>query len=299
MRIIPPALQAHLDSGTTTLCTCWRLTRADGVRLGFTDHDRDLTFDGTTFEAATGFTATEVRETVGGNVDNLEVEGALTSGRLTPEDLANGVYDDAGVEIWRVNWQAPAGRVLLRRGSLGEIGHGGASFTAEVRGLAHYLQQQQGRTYQYACDAVLGDARCGVTLNGAAYTGTGAVLTSPLPQRLTVSGLAGYATGWFTRGLLTWTSGADAGRKAMVRAHGVSGGGVTLDLWQRPVTAIGPGSTFTITAGCDQQFATCKAKFANGVNFRGHPHMPGNDFISRYPNRDDARHDGASLYRAP
>ena len=43
--------------------------------------------------------------------------------------------------------------------------------------------------------------------------------------------------------------------------------------------AIAPGDTFTITAGCDKQFATCGAKFANAVNFRGFPHMPGNDYI--------------------
>jgi hypothetical protein len=41
-----PALQAHLDDGTTTLSWCWRITRADGVTFGFTDHDRTLSFDG-------------------------------------------------------------------------------------------------------------------------------------------------------------------------------------------------------------------------------------------------------------
>ena len=58
----------------TTLCWCWRLTRRDGVNMGFTDHDRDLQFDGTTFEAAAGFTASEIRRSVGLSVDNLEVD---------------------------------------------------------------------------------------------------------------------------------------------------------------------------------------------------------------------------------
>jgi hypothetical protein len=65
MKTLSPALQAHLDTGATTLCWCWRLTRRDGVKLGFTDHDRDLVFDGTTFEAAAGFTATEIKDAVG------------------------------------------------------------------------------------------------------------------------------------------------------------------------------------------------------------------------------------------
>ena len=82
MKILAAGLQAHLDSGTTTLCWCWRLTRRDGVIYGFTDHDQDLTFDGTTFEAQAGFTATEIRDSVGLSVDNLEVESALSSDRL-------------------------------------------------------------------------------------------------------------------------------------------------------------------------------------------------------------------------
>ncbi len=105
MRELPAGLQSHLDSGAATMCWCWRLTRRDGVRLGFTDHDRDLTFDGTTFAASTGFTATQMKESVGLNIDNLNAVGALTSATLNEDELAAGVFDDAGVELFRVNWQ--------------------------------------------------------------------------------------------------------------------------------------------------------------------------------------------------
>jgi uncharacterized phage protein (TIGR02218 family) len=201
MKSFPPGLQAHLDSGATTLCWCWRLTRRDGAKLGFTDHDRDLVFDGTTFEAATGFTASEIRDTVGLSVDNLEVESALTSGRLSEEHLAAGLYDDARVEIFRVNWQVPEQRVLMRAGSLGEVSRAGASFRTEVRGLAHYLQQPKGRLFQYTCDADLGDARCGVNLLAASYRGTGTVAVLKSARSFTATGLDGFADGWFTRGL--------------------------------------------------------------------------------------------------
>ena len=49
MKALLPELAAHLASGTTTLCWCWRLARRDGVVMGFTDHDKALTFDGTTY----------------------------------------------------------------------------------------------------------------------------------------------------------------------------------------------------------------------------------------------------------
>jgi len=295
MRAIPAALQAHLDTGATTLCWCWRITRRDGIGLGFTDHDRDLDFEGTAFEAASGFDATEVRETVGLSVDNVDVEGALRSDRLDAADLEAGLYDNADVEIWRVNWQAPDERVLIRSGSIGEVRRGPLAFIAEVRGLAHVLQQEQGRTFQYACDALVGDGRCGVNLNVAAHRGTGTIGAIVSDLRFKASGLAGFAAGWFAQGKLTWTSGANDGLAAEVKLHAKSGGAVTIELWQRMSGALAVGDGFLITAGCDKQLATCRSKFVNAVNFRGFPHMPGNDFIARVPKLEGRDHKGKKL----
>ena len=61
MKNLSPALQAHLDDGATTLSWCWQITRSDSVALGFTDHDRALSFDGTAFEPESGFAASEIR----------------------------------------------------------------------------------------------------------------------------------------------------------------------------------------------------------------------------------------------
>jgi uncharacterized phage protein (TIGR02218 family) len=281
MKALPPALAAHLASGATTLCWCWRLTRRDGTTMGFTDHDRDVVFDGTTFEAAAGFEAGEIRDTAGLSVDDLEVTSALSSERLAEPDLAAGLYDDARVEIWRVNWQDPAQRLLMRAGSLGEVKRAGSTFAAEVRGLSHYLQQTQGRLFQYTCDADLGDVRCGIALGGPAYTGVGTVIGSTSARRFTASGLAVFASDWFTRGLVRFTSGAAAGQGVEVKAHLVQGGVVTIELWQPARGPLVAGQTFEVTAGCDKHLATCREKFGNTVNFRGFPHMPGNDALTR------------------
>jgi uncharacterized phage protein (TIGR02218 family) len=280
MKELPPDLAAHLATGVTTLCWCWRLTRRDETRQGFTDHDRDLVFDGTTFEAAAGFTASEIKDAVGLSVDNLEVTSALSSERLHEADLAAGLYDDARVEIFRVNWEAPAQRVLMRAGSLGEVKRAAGGFTAEVRGLAHYLQQPKGRLFQYACDADLGDARCGIDLEAPGFRGTGAVLTVASARRFTAAGLDAFASGWFTHGLLTFTSGAASGQAIEVKLHAKAGAVVTLELWQPARLPLAAAQTFTVSAGCDKQLGTCRAKFANAASFRGFPHMPGNDFLA-------------------
>lgn len=285
MKTLSPGLQAHLDSGVTTLCWCWRLTRRDGVQIGFTDHDRDLSFDGTVFEAAAGFTATEMKHSIGLGVDNLEVESALTSDRLREEDLAAGLYDDAQVEIFRVNWSNPEQRVLMRAGSLGEVSRSGASFRAEVRGLAHYLQQPNGRLFQYTCDADLGDRRCGVDLDAGGFRGSGTIIALVSARAFEISGLDAFVSGWFSRGLLKFVSGANGGRTIEVRTHRLRDGIAVVELWQEPPQAVAIGDAVELTAGCDKQLATCRERFGNVVNFRGFPHMPGNDFVTSYVRR--------------
>jgi uncharacterized protein (TIGR02217 family) len=193
MRVLSAGLQDHLDGAATTLCWCWRITRNDGTKLGFTDHDRDLAFDGTSFEASTGFTGTEIAGSVGLNVDTLDVEGALKSERLNEADLVAGLYDNALIEIYRVNWADPAQRVLMRYGNLGEVSRGQHHFSCEVRGLAHELQQPKGRIVQFACDADLGDQRCKINLDQPAYLTNGGevanLTASPRMFDVTVSTL--------------------------------------------------------------------------------------------------------------
>jgi uncharacterized phage protein (TIGR02218 family) len=292
--VLPAGLQSHLDTGATTLCWCWRVTRNDGVAFGFTDHDRDLVFDGTSFEAASGFTGTEIAGAVGLNVDTLDVESAITSERLSEDDLAAGLFDNAPIEIFRVNWQEVSQRVLMRYGNLGEVSRGQTHFKAEVRGLAHELQQPKGRIVQFACDADLGDQRCTVDLDLPAFQGTGAVTAVADRRTFTVSGLGAFDEDWFTRGLLAWTSGANAGRKAEAKLHSKRDGVVTLELWHAMSEEVDVGDGFIITAGCDKHFKTCVAKFDNAVNFRDFPHVPGVDFALTYPDRG-GKNDGGSM----
>jgi uncharacterized phage protein (TIGR02218 family) len=295
MKTLPAGLQAHLSSGATTLAWCWRLMRTDGAACGFTDHDRDIAFDATTFEAASGFTGSDMRQSVGLSVDNLDVTGALRSDRLGEADLAGGLFDGARIEIWRVNWAEPEQRLLMMAGSIGEVKRGELGFTAELRSLAHELGQQQGRTYQYACDATLGEARCGVDLDSPSYKGAGSVLAASSAYLFTASGLDAFADTWFAGGLLTWTSGANANRQMEVKRFANAGGAAEIELWRSMASAIAPGDGFIVTAGCDKTFATCQAKFANPLNFRGFPHMPGNSYVLAYPVSGDPSNDGASM----
>jgi uncharacterized phage protein (TIGR02218 family) len=290
MRVIAPALQAHLDSGVTTLCHCWRMILKSGEVFGFTDHDRTLVFDGTNFEAQAGFTASEMEQALGLSVDNLEAEGALSSTAIDATRLKRGDYDHAAIEVWRVNWSDVTQRVLLRKGHLGEVTHDGAKFSAELRGLSHLLDQERGRLFAFGCDAELGDVRCGVNLELPAFKGT-ATVTAIAGNVLTVSGVSGFADDWFSAGTLSIGT-----RKLSVKRHRNEGATATIALWQEAAGLIAAGNSVVLRVGCDKRFATCRARFSNAVNFRGFPHMPGNDFVARFAASDDVN-DGGRMRR--
>lgn len=294
MKALPPALQAHLDEGTTTLAWCWRIVRADGVTLGFTDHDRTLTFEGTDFEPESGFAASEVRSGSDLSVDAQDAQGVLSSDRITETDIIDGRWDNAAVEVWRVNWAATSQRLLMRRGAIGQIRRGRLAFVAELRSLAHVLGQTVGRTFQATCDAALGDARCGVSLEAPSFKGTGAIIDLLRDRAFTASGLGGFSSGWFSFGTLDWTSGANAGRRAEVLSHDLVDGVAFLTMLEAPVRAIAATDTFNIRAGCDKRIATCGTKFVNVANFRGFPNIPGQDAVLRYATTDGG-HEGAVL----
>ena len=294
MKSLSHALQAHLDDGTTTMSRCWRISRADGVALGFTDHDRTLTFDGTAFEPESGFAASEIRSGSDLAVDAQDASGVLTSDRITETDILEGRWDNAAVELWRVNWANSSQRVLLRRGAVGQIRRGRMAFVAEVRSLAHVLGQTVGRTFQAGCDALLGDARCGIDLENAIYKGNGVDTDLLRDRAFMASGLSSFEAGWFTSGTLTWTSGATAGRTTEVLSHGLTDAIATLTLLEAPVRPIAEGDSFITRAGCDKRIATCSTKFANAVNFRGFPSIPGQDAVLRYASQDGG-HEGGVL----
>ena len=295
MRAIPSALQAKLDSGVTTLARCWKVTRRDGVVMGFTDHDRDLVVDGVTCRAGTGFAASEATSRFDLAVDGAEISGALADQSLTDADLAAGRYDAAGIETWLVDWSEPALKLLTARGTLGEVKREAHAFTAEVRGLADALSQESGRLYTLRCGADLGDQRCKIDLTAPALRGSGAVSALEGTSVFIASGLGGFADDWFSAGRLTWSGGANAGLAIEIKQHRVLAGVVRLTLWQAMPEPIAPGDTFSVTAGCDKRFATCRDRFANADNFRGFPHIPGNDFLLATPSPGAPGNDGQSL----
>jgi uncharacterized phage protein (TIGR02218 family) len=296
MRPIPSPLAEKLSAEATTLARCWRVTRRDASVLGFTDHDDDLTFDGTTFRAAPGLDARAASAAFGLATGGGEVTGALSDEALTEHDLAAGLWDAATVECFLVDWTDVTARMRLSVGEIGEVRRSGGGFVAEVRGMAHRLAQPVGRRFTAQCDAALGDARCGVMLDVPAYAAATTVLAPAGALAVTAENLEAYEPGWFTGGTLTWTTGANTGRVAAIRDHALAGSIATLALWDAPLAEPQPVDAFVVRAGCDKRAETCRLKFANILNFRGFPMIPGSDRALGYPSSADGAHDGGSWF---
>jgi uncharacterized phage protein (TIGR02218 family) len=278
MKPTTPALAAHLAGEVTTLATCWRLERADGWVRGFTDHDRELVVDGLTYVASTGFLPSAIKTASDLSVDNLDVDGFLDDAALRAEDLIAGLFDGARIEVFIVNWADLAqGRLLLRKGFLGEIKRADQRFSAEIRGLSYRLQQTAGKLYSRLCRVDLGSSECGVALGPR--TDTYAV--TQVIAADTVRIVTARATGFFTFGKATFTTGANAGAINEVLLHD----GQTIRLFVPMPRPIVVGDQIVLVAGCDKTPETCNAKFANILNFRGEPHIPGNDKVFSYPVR--------------
>ena len=282
MKSLPAGLSAALAGGVTTFAYCWRVTRHDGAVLGFTEHDGDLRYAGTTFAAATGFTATQIEQSLGLSVDNLEAQGALSSSTLTEADILAGRYDDAIVDLFWVNWADTTMGVQIASGNIGDVKRQGLAFSAEFRSIANRLNQKIGWTYERTCSAKLGDDRCRVALASNAYQAVATAETTGLTAQIIVAGLSGYANDWFSGGTLQFTAGGNDGLDFEIKTHLKTSGVDILELWLPTPFALAYGDTAAVTAGCRKTFAVCKSKFANGVNFRGFPLIPGTDVVTRY-----------------
>lgn len=215
MRNLEGGLASRVESGAARLCHVWLLERRDGMRAGFTDHDRPLDFEGVICRADSGWTAGAARAAEGLDAGGYAVAGGLDDAGLSESEIAEGLYDGARVQLWRVDWQEPTARVRLWCGTLCRIRREGEGFVADLEGPLAALDRVVGRTYGRDCDAVLGDERCGLT------------------------------------------------------AEAITG------------------------RTCDRSWRTCTGVFGNGVNFRGFPDVPGDDFIFARP-EGGARHDGGS-----
>jgi uncharacterized phage protein (TIGR02218 family) len=280
MKTVSPSLLQHLQDCVTTLATCFKITRLDGVVYGFTSWDRPLVLDGVSYQATESLVSSALESTSDLTPDNVDIQGALNHDILDAVDLMSGVYDGASVDVFRVNYQdLPTSlmdtRILwLRRAVIATVSFENGRFVAELRGLTEKLKKAHLDLYSPTCRARrLGDWSCGISLNS--HQNTHSVTTVTDGRRFGANNPK--ADNYYRFGIVRWTSGQNTGREFVVKAY--ASGQFTLAF--APPFAVAAGHTFVATRGCDRQFSTCRDVFNNVKNFRGEPPhlLPGEDKI--------------------
>lgn len=265
-----------LDKELTAAALCWRLERTDGVALGFTSHDRDLRLGGLVYRALPGMLPSAVSLSDGFEADNLDIKGALTSDAINAADLAAGRWDGAALAIFIADWEDPAAEpVALAHGTIGDVAVKRGGFEADLRGPAAALERQVVEQTSPECRAELGDKRCRVDMAAR----TRIVRIAAVAGESEIEVAVPLEEGAWAYGRVRWISGANSGLAA-----GIAGSaGSRLLLRDPPAFAAATGDLIEITEGCDKSLSTCSGRFGNALNFRGEPHLPGMDLLTRYP----------------
>lgn len=135
---------------------------------------------------------------------------------------------------------------------------------------------------QVGCNHALFSPGCGLASAAWQFTAT---LSNPgtigYPFTFDLTGLARtigtvptITAGWFAGGWAEFGSGATLSRRAIIDNTAAAAEALTITLARDPSPFPAPFSAVKLYPGCNGAKATCVDKFANYVNFGGHPFMP-------------------------
>lgn len=262
------------DGELTSLALCWRLERPDGAGLALTSHDQPIERDGIVYRPQPGMVPAAITRSLGLDPNDGEAGGALSSDALNEQDLALGRWNKARISLAATDWADPAQEpIQMLGGELGAVALSGTHFTADLIGATARLDEPVCPSTSAECRASFGDKKCRVDLNGRTIV---AHVTAASEATLT---LDTSIDDRFVLGRLVYLGGANGGVQTII----ISASGTSVELRDLPCAPVEPGCKVELRHGCDKRFATCSVRFANAVNFRGEPHLPGNDLLTRYP----------------
>jgi uncharacterized phage protein (TIGR02218 family) len=266
-----------LEGPLTSVAYGWRLERRDGLAIGFTSHDLDVVHDGLVLRASPGMRPTTIVEALGLEDDGLDIDGALTADAIRADDLRVGRWDGAYLEIFLFDWADPdSGRQLLANGELGSISFSGDEFKVEFLGLNQAFNREVAPSTSPSCRAIFADAACGLNRQRFRHL---AMVEAVDGNRLIFANSVLVPVNAFAYGHLRLIDGPYCGLTLEVQASDTNG----VTLARQPDFPFEPATWVELFQGCDKQISTCAARFANAVNFRAEPYLPGNDILTRYP----------------
>lgn len=257
-----------------TRVICIRITPqyGSGTVIRITSFPRNQSISGQTYKSNSGYEFTGITAGIGTNAAVIDLEGILDVDGIDRADVASGVYDNARIDLFATNWVTPVeDEEPLGFGFLGKSYIRDDRWAAEIMTAADALGQNVGATYAPMCKKKFGGTEvggCQKPLGPITVTGT---LTSVTDGASFADSARSEAADYFTAGLVSFTTGANAGLKAQeIKSH-ASGGVITLHepFYYTPQV----GDAYTLIPGCRKRLADCLF-WDNMARFGGFAHVP-------------------------
>lgn len=259
-------LITHIGQASTSLAACFVATSLiDGTVVAMTSYSSDITgvpgYVGVTFKKNTGVTSSQL-EAAGGNAfSQMEASVFLLAAGIAEADILAGKWARATAVLFICNYEAlNMGQLIMQSGSLAEFVQKSPIVTCEIKGLNNALTAQIGQVTRAECSHNFCDAGCG--LDAADYTTTGTLTGVTSQTSFADSGIA-LPAGWMNNGLLTFTSGSNAGYPLRIDNNSTA----TQIMLRTPAPYLPViGDTYSVLAGCQKRLTDCQNRLqADGV----------------------------------
>jgi uncharacterized phage protein (TIGR02218 family) len=277
-------LIAFLDNATEYVrADLYTFTLNGGGVLRYCSANLPVSSQGQTWNLGPPISDAGVQSSRGVSTATVDVTILGGDGRFTisGEDILDFIenfgLDGASARIdraWAASWSdmyttGPVGTHCRFSGYVSEAKELGQ--TQVVVTLSSWLDVLQTayppEVFQTSCLNVFCDATCG--LNLASFTQTGHVVSGVSQIAFDMDLVV--ADGFYNLGVVTFTSGPNAGVSRSVKASAASGNAIQLTA---PLPAVpAAGDSFTISQGCGLSMAACQG-FNNLGRFRGTPFIP-------------------------
>ncbi|MGN7661622.1 MAG: DUF2163 domain-containing protein [Anaplasma sp.] len=275
MKDVTQELLSHISQEIITTAHCCKLTLKDKTVIGLTDCDSDLNFGNILYRSGNGINLSHVCDSSEVSVAYVEV---IMGSLIAQEGMSAESFDHATAEIFLVNYEnLSQGKMVLFSGTIAEFTTCDDRVKLTLEGVKHALLNRVGELFSPHCRAKLCDSRCGLAKERFTFQGSIERVVGHLTFEDTK---LPHKDGYYKYGVITFSKSGNRGVSIDVRDHRE----YTVHLVKPAPHPLLAGDTYSITAGCDKNFSTCRTKFDNVSNFRGEPHVP--DLHSIYPPMD-------------
>lgn len=254
---------------TTQYILFYQIKRIDKKIFYFNQSNQDIFFDGNKYLAAY---SKDLSINQDFKESNLKFEAALMHEYINMQDILNGLYDNAVVYSFLVDFSIDVNqqkKMFLQRGLVTQVKiFDQDKFWFEVKGFSELVDCNINQRYSLNCRADFGDYRCGVDLTKYYYYG---VISMVIGEKTFFDENCIFDDAYFENGSLVLLDSLYGNWRTKIQFYFNK----TFELYVPPHFALKKDIKFLAIPGCDKTIQMCGGRFKNAVNFRGEPFIPG------------------------